>query len=400
VISYELKIEQSVKMMKILFIGNHDNINRNLAGYFHKLGYHVQHFLTTNELKGKRSSLDWEGGKEFPSYTTVYTYHKWYFFRAPKELVKAAQKADLVISNGISLVWALALDKPVIVIPSGSDITQTPFLADSFFSELRSFLLRKRKSNIAGIFSSQDDVKWASYMMAIGERWHFYQAPIDIESIRKEKDLALIGVLENEFLSTDFVFFLPSRKNLAPGRVDYKGYEKVARAITRFKSSFPDIKFVILSIAHGVDNGKFEAYIDELGLSENLKTMKEVTHQQLRSYLSIEKFIVFDQFHNYDRERLTLGGIARESLTLGRVLISHVNTEANAFKAYFKGKCPLYQAVNDEEIYRQIVKATHQSRSERERYETSAKEWVEENFHWRANITWLADITEKIIQKS
>lgn len=375
--------------MKILFIGNHDNINRKHALWFSKLGHHVRHLVNQHDLSGRRNRFDWEGVSQIPSYTKIYKHHKWNLLYPAKDLVQEAKKCDLIVTNGVSIIPALALEKPTMLIPSGSDVAQTPFLTSSFYHELRGYLFRKRKEWIKGVYASQDDVMWASKLIGCGDRFFYYPLPLDCYEDRKNIDREFLSKLEGMYDDVDHLIFLPARKNLNKKFVDYKGQEKALEGIKMFIENHPYERISVVAVDHGNSRKEFKTHVRNLGLSDVIKMVPCLTNYKLRSYLAMKKTIVLESFIDSFREDQTFGGIARETLALGGVLINNTNLEWKQFPKMFTPNCPLFPANTPKQIFEQLVKVVNMKKSERESLRRQTLEWSEKNFHWENRIKFL-----------
>ena len=118
---------------------------------------------------------------------------------------------------------------------------------------------------------------------------------------------------------------------------------------------------------------------------------------RLHAYLSIKNGIVFDEF-SLDNQT-GLGGLARECLCLGGILVNKSDINNDSFKRSYGENCPAFYAFDEETIYRQILRIVNMNDNHRTEIRKKAKEWAYKHLHWENRIDDYIDVLKRIKDK-
>jgi glycosyltransferase involved in cell wall biosynthesis len=390
-------MHQEERPMKILFYGNQDNTGYRLARWLRHKGHRTQLVLRAQAVDA-RSRLEWEDQAlegNYPRWAETFVYRKWHRLWPPRQVAEKVAQHDVLLTSGFHIVPALTLDMPVVFKPVGYDLTQMPFKSDRLRDELLSFVYRRRIRRVARILTSHRDCMCAARLLGCAERTREFPMPVDVQEIRREIDQPLLQKITETYAHFDLVFLNLSRKNLDADAVDYKGTDKLLRAFAQILPG-SEMKIRIVLGAHGNHVSECKRLVNRLDLNRYVDYVEHLPVQRLHAYLSLKNGIVFDQF---GRIAINLGGMARESLALGNIVLGHTNPASPAFKRMYGYGCPILYAHTEEEIADQIRRILAMNRSERDRVRRRSARWAEESLHWEQRVEDLIAILREVCRE-
>lgn len=386
--------------MRVLFYGNQGNIGLRITRWLRARGIDAVLFLQNN-YHNSRSKPEWEDPsllRNYPSWIRKFN-RRFYNRMLPEwQVLKEGNKRDIVITTGSYVINALVLNKPVVYIPVGSDLTQLPFSTASLRAEFASYIYRRRIKKVDRILTVQDDCVWATRFLGVHDKLVPYPLPVDVEGIRARVDRELLVNLEKQYSKFDWVFLNPSRKNLDPNRVDYKGSEKFLQAFGELIRNNPDLNIKLVLGMHGLQTVEFQNNIEQLELTKYCDFVGHLSLPQLHAYMSLSNVVVFDQFINFRSHNL--GGIQREALSLGAITVTATDVNASDFVANFGPGCPILTAFQTEDIVKVMQQIIKFSYEKRQSIHTASQLWAYKYLHWENRIGELIGILEEVIQDS
>lgn len=351
-----------------------------------------------SKLHGERNLPEWENIHlknnypgwivKFPDFFLPYIYPRF-------QLRKLAGKFDLIITAGEYIIPSLTLNKPVVILPVGGDMTRLPFGSKSLKQEIHSWLFRKRIHKVSSIITEQEDIVWASKLLGQGEKIIRFPFLVDVHQLQENINHNLLNVLKKKYNGLDGIVFHPARKNLDPGRIDYKGNDKLLRAFKKFTDDYPEKQISMISGLHGRHVNQYREMVHKLGMEKHVEFIDHLSLPDLHAYMALDRVAVFDQFtHNLN----TLGGIQREALAFGKPVVSSTNINSREFIEAYGAGCPVWQAFDEEQIYNCMVDIFDQSPDERKEYSNIAISWVKKYLHWENRIDEFLGILRRTLE--
>jgi len=371
--------------MKILFIGNQGNTGYRFVKWLRERG--LEAFLAIPKNSNlERSFPEWQSPdlkNGYPAWIVPFKENRFPYFFPNRRLKKLSRQYDILLTTGMYILPVLKLKKPVGFLPVGGDITQVPFASDSIIEEVFSFLYRRRIKNVARIFTEQKDCIWAARLLGQGEKIEKVPFWVDVKEIKKNINKVLLDKLKEKYSQYDWLFYNPSRKNLNPEKANYKGSEKLLSAYSRFIKDHPEKKILMICGLHGDDVDAFKEKVNHLGLGDAVEFVEHMPLPDLHAYMSLENLVVFDQF---TLDLSALGGVAREALALGRIVVTSTDVKASDFVEAYGEECPLLPAFNEEQINRRMEEIIALSNPEVASRNQDIMTWAENHLHWEKRI--------------
>ncbi|MFW5982900.1 MAG: glycosyltransferase [bacterium] len=371
--------------MKILFVGNQGNTGYRFVKWLRASGTNACLAIPKNSHL-KRSLPEWQTPElknGYPNWIIQFRERRYPYFLPNDKLKKLSREYDILLTTGMYILPVLKLKKPVGFLPVGADITQVPFASDSILEEIYSYLYRKRIRKVTRIFTEQKDCIWAARLLGQGEKIEKIPFWVDVNEIKRNINNVLLKELQQKYKNYDCVFYNPSRKNMNPEKVNYKGSEKLLRAYSRFIQNYSGKKIVMICGLHGDDVDGFQQEVKKLRLSEAVEFVDHLSLPDLHAYMALDNLVVFDQF---TRDLATLGGVAREALSLGRIVVTSTDVANHEFIESYGKNCPLMPAFTEEQIYermKEVVALTHEEFVAKSR---EIMHWSENYLHWEKRI--------------
>ena len=319
----------------------------------------------------------------------------WNVGRPESKVIRASKRCDVVMTAGHYVVNALALKKPVVFYALGADMTQLPF-DTRLGGQWLSYLHRRRIRTVNCILSPQDEVFWAARLLGVQDKMTRYAFPVDVDAISAGVDRELLAELESRYRQYDSVFFCPSRKNLDPTVVDYKASEKFLEAFHRFvaRNGTANVRLVIGMHGHHVS--EYGQILDQLGLRRYCDFVGQLSLPQLHAYMCLRNVVLFDQ---YGTRPKGIGGIAREAVSLGCMVVTSVASDSPEFLEAFGPECPVLDAFETHQIAQAIEEVLGYSPEKREAVRKRSQRWAYRYLHWESRIDQLIDILQEASQE-
>jgi glycosyltransferase involved in cell wall biosynthesis len=381
--------------MRILFVGNLGNT-----------GYRFVKWLRQNEqeacltfpsnIKHERSFPEWEDPRlqsNYPEWIIPYTEKKFPFLFINRELRSIASRFDIVLTTGKYIVPALALNKPVVFLPVGGDLTRIPFENETTLQVIHSHIYRSRFKKVKRILTDQEDCIWAARLLGQGNKINRFPFLIDMDSVKNNINTTLFEYLKNKYRDYDYLFLNPSRKNMDPRMMDYKGSEKVLYAFKEFISHKPVCSVKMISALHGQNAEEFKQMVFELDLDKYIDFTGHMNLPDLHAYMALDNAVVFDQFTT---NLNALGGLQREALSFGKHVVTSTNVLTKEFAEAYGSNCPLLTARDSDEIFKRMMEICNTPLPEYSKQKERITSWARKNIHWENRISELVQILQEI----
>jgi glycosyltransferase involved in cell wall biosynthesis len=392
-----LDMFREVSTMRVLFYGNQGNHGYRFVKALRAKGINAVLFMQENSVNN-RSRPEWEDLSlkgNYPSWIQTFKSGWGYNLALPeRKVVKASKECDVVITAGRYVVSALALKKPLVFLSVGGDLTQLPF-ATTMRAQWQAFIYRRRIRTISRIVTAQEDCTWAARFLRVYDKVVHFPLPIDVDRISARVDHELLADLERRYRHYDWVFFNPSRKNLDSTKIDYKGSDKLLLAFRELVSSSPSLNIKLVFGMHGLHVSEFRDMVDRLKLTPYCDFVDQLSLPQLYAYMCLKQVVVFDHFGIV---ALALGGIIRDALSLGTLVVTSADINASHFLSLYGPECPIFPAFETEDIVdvtRKIIELPPERIQSIRKVSTS---WAYKYFDWENRIDKLIEILEEVVR--
>ena len=382
--------------MKVLFVGNLGNTGYRFVRWFLEYGVDATLLLPEN-FNHPRSHPQWEEPSlegHYPGWIKPFREYRFPYLFVNRKIRKMARRYDVILTAGFHVLPVLSLDKPVIFLPVGRDLTQMPFWSDTWINEMHSYLYRKRIHRVKRILTDQEDCVWAGRLLGAGERIHRFPFLVDVRQIEQNINIRLKEDLEKEYGHYDCLFFNPTRKNMDARRMDYKGVDKLLVGYRRFLDRHKDLNVLMVSGLHGLHVDAFKEKVQELDLEDHMVYTGHLTLPDLHAWLSLEHVAVFDQF---TQNLNALSGIQREAMALGRPVVTSTDVNTPAFKQAYGPDCPLIPAFDAHDICRAMEQLTRGPSRDSLWNATSIRKWTLKHVHYESRIQELINLLEQTL---
>lgn len=386
--------------MRVLLYGNQDNICYRLGKWLREKNIDATLYYQTNYVDD-RSKPEWEDPAlkdNYPEWIKPFRGHMHNWVMPKRKTVKASKDCDVIVTSGSYIVGALSLKKPVVLCTTGGDMTVIPFDASSLRAEIFSYIYRRRIGMVSRVITVQEPAHWAGKLLGLrDDQVISYPLPIDVDAISGLVNTDLLRELNNRYSSYDLVFFNPTRKNLKPSKIDYKGGEKVLRAFKRLRESMPSLKTKLISIVSGNDVLTYRKMVEDMGLNDHCDLINHLPLPELHAYMSIQNVVVADQFGIVGR--IVLAGIARETISLGTPLITATETDSARFIETYAPECPLLKAFTEDDILTAMKEVADYSAEKRKEIGEKSKDWMRKHMHWENRIEEFIQILKDVVEE-
>ena len=389
--------------MKFLFYGNAGNTGFRITSWLRQKGLEGILYIPQKQIRHVRNQPEWENPKladNYPEWIQLVPkgFHYYHFSILNKKVKQYASNCDVVLTTGIEVVNVLTIEKPVVFIPDGGDITDYPFHSKSLKAELFSYFYRKRIRKIGRIITAQENCIWAANLLGVSDRVEVFSLPVDMDAINSNLNRKLLKNLSQRYSTYDWIFFHPTRKSLDPTRSDYKGNEKFIYAFAEFIHSHPSTKVKLIDGLHGADREQYLRLVKQLNLSKYCESVEHLSLPDLHAYMAFEKCIVFDQFGPLGRH--SFGGVAREAICLGSPLVTATDTKLAKFESAYGPNSPIFSAFEKDEILKAMENLTSFSSDEFEALRQSTLDWAKRYLHWENRIDEFIAILEDVVRQN
>jgi len=374
--------------MKVLYIGNQDNTGLRFVRWLVEAGIDARLIFPDN-FNHSRSQPEWESPslkERYPDWVQTFREKRIPYLFLNRKVKRLARHYDIILSTGFYILPVLLLNKPVVFLPSGRDLTQMPFWSDRLVNELHSYLYRKRIHKIRKILTDQEDCVWAARLLGTGDKIYRYPFLVDAREIERNVNTTLKSSLEKEYGHYQTIFFNPTRKNMDPARVDYKGIDKLLKAYRRFLDWHGSSNVLMVSGLHGLHVEDFKNRVRELDLQQDIAYTGHLPLPDLHAWFSLKNVVVFDQF---SQNLNALSGIQREAMALGRPVVSATDIHSAAFKQAYGPDCPLLPAFDEQQIFRAMQALKDISTSPGIPDSRSTRQWIMDHLHYESRINEL-----------
>jgi len=381
--------------MRILFIGNLGNTGYRFVKWLRNRQQDAVLVLPGN-IRHERSLPEWEDPEikdNYPEWIIQYRERKLPFLIPNKKLRSLSRKFDLILTTGKYIVPVMRLKKPIVFLPVGGDLTRIPFENDTLMQVIHASLYRKRIKRVNRIITDQEDCVWAARLLGQGNKISRFPFLIDIHETSQNYNEQLLAKLKRDYHSHDWIFFNPTRKNMDSSAMDYKGSEKLLEAFETFISHHPGKKVKMISGLHGRDTEKFKKKVFQLGIGDYIDFIDHLSLPDLHSYLALENVVVFDQFTN---NLNALGGIQREALSFGKLVISSTDIRTNEFIKTYGDSCPVIPAFNKKQILESMIEISDMDKNTYEEKSKEIRKWAEQHIHWENRIEEFSELLKSI----
>jgi len=374
--------------MRVLVYGNQGNLGYRLVRWLRQRDVEAVLYL---DAKGQhqRSRPEWEDPElrnGYPDYIRTYRRRPGILGKLypPRCVARAAKNVDAVISSGYYVIGALTLPKPVIFIPVGGDLTQIPFRAKKPQDIPVVCAYWKRIRNVARILTAQEDCVWAARLIGVGERVVPFPIPVDVGHIQRTLNASLLEEISQRYSGYSRVFFCPARKNLDPSRPAYKGQEKLLEGLDGALRRHPHANVRIVMGLHGHHARSFRSALEKTSLPSVCDFVGHLPLPDLHAYMQMSNVVVFDQFGSCASR--SLGGIARESLSLGAPVICGTETACREFEESYGAGCPLIPAFSVDDIAATAARFLGNGACEDDHLPRASIQWARQHLDWRNRI--------------
>ena len=341
-----------------------------------------------------RSHPQWEDPalkQHRPDWISTFRDGRFPYLFLNRKIKKMARSYDLILTTGFHVLPVLTLPKPVVFLPVGRDLTQMPFWCNTLVNELHGWLYRKRIKKVTRIVTDQEDCVWAARLLGTGNKIYRFPFLVDVRQIEQNINFSLKADLEEKFGHYHCIFFHPTRKNMDPSRVDYKGADQLLLAFRRFLDRHAGLNVLMVSGLHGLHVDAFRQRVRELDLEDHMVYREHLPLPDLHAWLSLPNVAVFDQFtHNLN----ALSGIQREAMALGRPVVASTDIHSRSFHQVYGPDCPLIPAFDEDDIYRAMERLTLNPPAALWNA-TAVRKWVLKYVHYESRIHEFISVLEQ-----
>ena len=381
--------------MKALFLGNQGN-----------RGYRIVRWLRERDIDAvlcfdpskcsSRSLPEWEDSHLkgcYPDWIKTVAFFPFLHLFEPGWRVRKLSKGfDVVLTAGNAVIPALNLGKPVVFFPVGSDITELPYLSETFIHGYLSYVYRRRIKKISRIIVGQEDSVQSAQILGVGSKVTRLAFPVDVEKLNRTIHSSIAKKIHDQYGRYERVFFCPSRKVMNPDSLSYKAPEKLIQAFHLLLEKYPDADIKIIMGMHGEDSDAFKDLISSSGIIDKCDFTDHLNLSELHAYMSLPNIVVFDQFavRNYS----ILGGVEREAISIGAKVVSATRTDTPEFIETVGPDCPMYVAFSPEEIFMVCDDILNESKDISLLKRKQSTEWAYKHLHWENSIDTIVKTIE------
>jgi len=373
--------------MKICFFGNQGNKNYRQCLCFRNRGYDAR-LILFEAREGKRSDPQ----KVDPSLTHGY----------PEWIVAVQSKPDpaffrwveeefdiIVVAGNRAAHYASNIDPekvPIILAPTGPGnigAQNTPAdKAQNKFTTLH---------NAEAVLTAQPFIARKLQELGMIGKTRFQSPIFDVAMIENAVDRAFLNKLQKTYEPYRIVFSWFSRNLMNPKTMSYKAPERFIQAARKFVDSRPDSSVRIVYGCHGPDAEEARSLIERLKLHPWTDIVGHQDYGRLLAYLSLPNMVLFD---NLAMRSLT-SGISRDALSVGSVVVRHINPEEIAIA--YGPDCPIIDASDIDQCCSAMNRLYDMSQERFEDLQVSNKKWAVRYLNWPAHIDRYAQLMQNIL---
>ena len=392
-----------VNSVRIVFIGNQDNNGYRFCKWARMLGYDTDIYMINGDyLRSMPEYVDRnllvDGVRRYPKWIkNLENKSKMWLFFGTNVIRRIERENDIAVTFGKrGLFAANHISKIPVIHWSLGEVTDLPF---QFLGKGVSF-----KHRIISLFARVSIMKVRKIICAyrptidvlkkhkLENKLLLFGYPEDVEGNRRKIDDDFLNKLNKKYSRFDKVFLWLSRVNFKnPISPEYKGTEKFLKALKNIVlKGRKNIKAVIGE--HGYDINDFKKMVVDWEMQDYIDYVPHLPYWKLLTYLSIKNAVVFDTL---DSQKGGLPGLARESLSLGSVLVRYLDNDLIS-ECYGKG-CPIINAYDERTCYEAMEKVLGMSDDEFEALKKRTFRWAGECLNYDKLIPKFFSLIEKEI---
>lgn len=394
--------------MRIVFVGNADNVNLQLCDWFRKLGVDAEIYTANTEDRGSISlyfpdfhnkSFNWikesyfDGKKLvnfllFPSEVSK-------FINSNYDLAFLSGSAGLLAANGIRI--------PKVLIPVGYEIqywcSKKNFPIRSILQNPKAYLWERFYR-----FFSQNALKQIDLILDSFE----YHYPIyktigvynkvdplcigaDVQKIRSLKNNSLLVKLSKEHTSNTRIFLWFTRLQFRnPDSHLYKGPELFVRALENFEPQLRSGGLAVYMGKHGIEVEDFLRYTRQFKVFPHIRWVDHLIYSDLVTYLSMPNATLFTDFGHVNKG---ISGIGRDGYAVGIPMVNSTTDEV--MKGQYGAAGPRLYASNVEEISSAMKEIINMTKEDFQDFRNKTLNFGDEYLDYNSYVRRLANLMEK-----
>lgn len=355
--------------MRILFVGNEDNVNLRICMWLRKSGIEADLLLTGDEQspRGQLKYFDPQLEKNVPSWIGRHEITDPIKFANGRNQFSANLQNEYcaIVTAGLSsLVASKAINLPQVHIAVGSEIGVWPLYRRALrvpvkARRLSAGWLKAKLTYVkytTAVRAALEDVNvimesfnWNHAVISeLGyERKVLHLAPAeDVQETTSCLDEGCIAALEQKFGKYDRVFGWFSRLNfLDKNSNSYKGADLFLSALLEIKDEILSGRVGVVIGRHGSHAEEFERAARQSEICERIHWIDHLPRSELLHYLSISRLVLFSEFGEVNDG---LSGIGRDAVSVGTVIVSGCKPEV--IKRQYGRPAPILRATTNLEI--------------------------------------------------
>lgn len=392
--------------MRIAFVGNQDNNAYRLCKWVRQAGYDARLYMFRQE-RGPRSRPELvdpqlgEHGENYPSWIQPYDDTRDRLSLVlPSRLAKRIETdVDVVVTSGATgLLAARHFRKaPVVHLSLGSEIAEFPLLLWRWRVSppwrAVAWLARRAIRHVRKIVEVY--VRSLRTLDRLGQLdkvvlWGF---PEDMQGNRSRVDAQMLAELTARYAPYQGVFLWLTRLNMAdPNSTEYKAADRFLEA---FEKVVHQHRFKVRAIVgrHGSDLEGFQRRVVEKGLADHVDYVDHLPYRQVLTYASVPNVTVFDV---PDVEMGgTLGGVAREAVSVGAVVVEGLDEEL--MKLVFGEGCPVLNSPDAQGCYEAMVRLLTMTPAQRDQLRGEIARWASAHLDWPVRVEQFIAILRSVV---
>jgi len=403
------------KKLKVLFLGNSDNVNLKLCMWSRNIG--VDAFLWRMDEGGRGNPMeyapdlfehgnpDWVIGAEKSNKQLIIS-----TLIKSRDIDYINKNFDVVIISGKrALIFSLKIKLPKLLVPVGYEVC---YLLDktSILKTLKRILYHPKfvfeiylnfvsliaLKSLNGIFDSFEhnfriykhfNLEKILYPKSIGE---------DCEKVRKLVDKKTIQALEKETAKAKKVFLWFSRLNYRNlSSPNYKGVDLFLKALEDILPLLENGEVLVYIGKHGIDTEPFIELAKKSPVYHYIRWREHLEYPKLLSYLSLKNAILFTDF---GKNNSGVSGIGRDALVLGTVTINSCTDKATTLQ--YGKPAPKNYASTPKEITEQIYRLLGMSDEKFRNCQNRNKQYSDTHMDYKNYLKWFYQDVEKVINSA
>jgi hypothetical protein len=355
--------------LRVLFLGNEDNVNARAAVWSRRAGVDADLYLLGNEGSGRGAIETFLPGadQERPPWVRMLPVKDpLAFIRNPSADIDGLCRGyDLLVSTGLgALILAPLFPLPRIHLVVGSEIGAVPSyrwaLTSRMTAPVLSFrwiddrLTRFRYSRAVRRSLPDIDLYLDSFVpnqnmfrsFDLEDRVVFSGLAEDVDANRARVDPQRLARLTQQYSGFSRVFIWLSRLNFTDPRSNiYKGAERYLAALDSVTDDIATGRIALVIGRHGNDVESFVKLAEKWPFSGHIDWVEHLAYDELLTYLSLPNAVLFSEFGELQKD---LTGIGRDAASVGTVTVSSADPEF--MTRQYGAPAPTFRAVTTEQI--------------------------------------------------